>query len=240
MAASPDEAPSAAGARPNRIAEWRQGDYTTKLTDFVWIDGFDGDGPVVESTTVQGCVVVTQTCDIVNDTPGKEHVVVSPLVEVDERELDSIVKGRTPVYAHLDTPPSELTVADLGRFMTVSKSALEALDRNPGLSDDEGRARFAAALERKHGRFAFPDAFSVEVLGKLRKRVVTSHDKQQAGKPYRSIETVRVSARPNWDAADVEVLFHFVLAPEKDRESSLEEIRADLDRRGVPSHPHAA
>jgi hypothetical protein len=62
-----------------------------------------------------------------------------------------------------------------------------------GFTTDEARTEFARALERKHGRFAFPDEFNEDVLAKLRERILTAHGKVASdhGEAYRSIHTVR-------------------------------------------------
>lgn len=191
-------------------------------------------------------VVVTQTCDIVNAAPGKEYVVLCPLKELTGQSLEDVRKGRSPAAAMLEHPPRPDLVVDLGRMMSVHKSVLARMERSAGFSTDEGRARFAEALERKHGRFAFPDAFNDHVLAKLRKRIVESHGKptSENGKAYRSIQTARVSAVPHWEAPDLEVFFHFILVPENEREATRAQIARTLDdhlgKIAWPSGIHAA
>ena len=216
------------------LGQWRQGDYSLAVTDFVLVDELVEDGgPQLDARaeTVPGLVVVTQTCDIVNAVPGKEYVVVCPLKELTEQAIEDVRKGRSPAAAMLEHPPQPNLVVDLGRMMSVHKSVLARLERRAGFSSDEGRARFAEALERKHGRFAFPDAFNDHVLAKLRKRIVEAHGKttSENGKAYRSIQTVRVSATPHWEAPDIEVTFHFILVPEGGREATRAQIAKTLD-----------
>lgn len=200
------------------LSLWRQGDYSLDLRDFVVSEGI-ADGELdVALDAVPGVVVITQTCDIVNDAPGKEYVVLSPLKVVSEGMLREIRRGRSPSAAVLEHPPEETVVVDLSRMMTVRKSVLAVLGRVDGFSSDGRRAAFAESLERKHGRFAFPDAFSEHVLSPLRKWISNAHDKpkSEAGESYRAIRTARVQAHPHWDAENVEVVFRFILGPDMD------------------------
>ena len=219
------------GSSTSRLAEWRQGDYTLSAEDFLVTDAWTEDGPQVEAIPVIGLVVITQTCDIVNVVPGKEYVTVCPLVELDAKVYESIRKGRSPAGAVLEHPPAANVVVDLGRMMSLHKSLLIRFERQDGFSTDDARMRFAETLERKHGRFAFPDAFNDQILAKLRDRVLGAHGKSDSdpGRTYRSIQAARVSALPNWDAKSVTVTFHFVLEPEGRREASRDLISRTLD-----------
>ncbi len=219
------------GNAVSALTVWRQGDYTLSVEEFLVTDAWSDDGPQVDAVPVIGLVVITQTCDIVNDVPGKEYVTVCPLVELDAKVYESIRKGRSPAGAVLEHPPKPNVVVDLGRMMSLHKSLLIRFERRDGFSTDDGRMRFAETIERKHGRFAFPDVFNDQILSKLRDRSLGAHGKSDSdpGKSYRSIQTVRVSAQPNWDAQDVTVTFHFVLEPEGRREVSRDVISRTLD-----------
>jgi len=211
---------------------WEQGDYSLSLTAFPVIDGLENGDPDVVVDPVVGVAVVTQTCDIVNTMPGKEHVVVCPLVEIAPGSLVNVRKGTTLVAAVLEHPPSPNVVVDLGRMASLHKSALARLERRPGFSSDAARMQFAEALERKFGRFAFPDEFNDSILAKLRDRILGAHGKaaSENGKAYRSIRTARVTATPSWNApGQREVMFHFVIEPEAEREASRAQITTTLD-----------
>ena len=225
-----------AEARARLLRQWRQGDYSTTITEIILATGLEDGTAVlaVDAEEVQGLVVVTQTCDIINEAAGKEYVVVCPLRELKPEVVEEVRKGRSPSAVLLDNPPAPNVVVDLGRMMSLHKSVLVRMERREGYSTDEGRTRLAEALERKHGRFAFPDAFNDDVLAKLRSRILGAHGKETSdyGKAYRSIRTARVTAFPSWEPEEgekVEVLFHFVLHPEKDREATREAIAKALD-----------
>jgi hypothetical protein len=217
-----------------KLSQWRQGDYSLTLAEILTVDGLieeDGILPDVAAAAVPGLVVVTQTCDIVNAVPGKDYVVVCPLKMMTEQALEDVRKGRSPAAAVLEHPPQPNLVVDLGRMMSIHKSVLARMERRDGFSTDAGRTRFAEALERKHGRFAFPDSFNDHVLAKLRDRILGAHGKptSENGKAYRSIQTARVTAAPHWEAPDLEVTFHFILVPEDEREATRAQIAKTLD-----------
>src|SRR3954463_13249239 len=224
--------PSIGASRPepddalaDRLQEWRQGDYVLAPRQFVEIEGVEDGDLVPVADAVIGLAVVTQTCDIVNITPGKESVVVCPLREVSRAQSANIFAGRTPGAAVLEHPPAEDVVVDLNRMMSLRKEVLVGLKRQVGFTSDAARARFAESLQRKHGRFAFPDAFNEHVLGPLKDRIATSHDKDsEHGKAYRSIQTTRVRAAPNWEADAVTVGFYFILEDEDQRVATRDKI----------------
>lgn len=212
--------------------DWQQGDYSLSMTSFPVVDSLDDGELILGGDPVVGVAVVTQTCDIVNTMPGKEHVVICPLVELSLATIEGIRKGRSLAAAALELPPTSNIVVDIGRMATLHKSALDKLKRCVGFSSDEGRVQFAEALERKFGRFAFPDEFNNSVLSKLRDRILGAHGKAASdhGKSYRSIRTSRVTATPSWGLqGDKSVVFHFVLEREALREATREAIEKTLD-----------
>lgn len=211
-----------------KLRKWRQGDFALDRSGFVVATELGASGPVpaLAKDTVVGLVVVSQTCDIVNlGTGSKRWVLVCPLIEVDTTSLADIESGRTPTYALLKRTP-ECTAADLGRMMSLHKKALVQMERQEGCLSDQDRSWFARALERKFGRFAFPDDFSREVLKPLRERVRNKHRKpgSPVGRVFRSIDHVRATASPSWSDDEKFIGFRFVIAPEDTREADLSEI----------------
>lgn len=215
------------------MARWRQGDFVLGVGGFVHIGlpelGSDEPFSPVLDEGVAGLVVVSQTCDIVNFTQDRSFVTVCPLVEIPMAQLPYVASGRTPTYTVVKNVPKETLVADLSRMMTVSKELLVQWDRNSGFDTDEERHRFAFALERKHGRFAYPDAL-VETLGRFRSRAISKHAKgSELGKIYRSIREIRIRAAPHWQAERVEIAFVVIVEDEDDREIGLEAIKKEIN-----------
>lgn len=207
-------------------AAWRQGDYTLDLTQFPVIVQ-DGEGNSVSRQKVVGAVVITQTCDIVNTGAGRDVVTLCPLIEADEK-LHDVVRSGSPAFTTLEHPPAEHVVVDLNRMTSVTKEALDGWERKEGFSSEAARRRFAFALERKHGRFAFPNDFVV-ALGKWRKRVLSTHGKpaSETGAIYRSITEMRVVARPDWDGERVEIALYAVVRDDIDR-AGLDAVRGEV------------
>ncbi|MDV6333075.1 hypothetical protein [Asticcacaulis sp. 201] len=193
---------------------WRQGDYALAPKEFVSVLGADSEGNLEfgADPNIQGVVVVSQTCDVVRCTPGKDHVIVAPFVELPETMIPAAQSGATPAYYALPNAPAAQIVVDLSRMMSVHKKALVGWQRSAGFNDDSQAARFAGALERKYGRFAFPDRFADEVIAPLRDKFKKPHRKQNDnGRIVRSIHQVRVQAAPAWEAPEDKIGFRFVL-----------------------------
>jgi hypothetical protein len=86
--------------------------------------------------------------------------------------------------------------------MSIHKKFLAALTLRDGYKDDIGRSRFQETLERKYGRFAFPDEFSNGPLKHLREHARKHHNKDtDTGPAYRSVAQIRARAIPNFDDA---------------------------------------
>ncbi len=212
-----------------QLRAWRQGDYTTDLKSAITVEGFEDGIPDVRDGDAEGVIVTSQTCDIVNSGPGREYVTVVPLIKATEGMVADAEKGVTPNLAALETPPAPDIVADLNRPFSVRKEFLAGQARSAGFVSDARRARFADALARKAGRFAFPDDFARHVLGSIRERARKAAGKDSdQGKAYASIASIRASAHPGWDDADVAIGFFFILEPEDRRPATIPQIRTVL------------
>ena len=203
------------------LANWRQGDVALDAAWFVHVaDGSvaltneaaeAGDGVNMVRGTVEGSVVLTQTCDIVRSCVRRPFVEVAPLVEVEEADAHQIERGYRPNYAIIPALRARRLVADLDRVMTVEKSIVATWTRTPGLTTDKEVRDFAQALSRKRARFAFPDDFN-DLVKKLQSRIGEKHDRHtDEGRALRALREIRVTGSPSWEAAnDVEVFFWFV------------------------------
>lgn len=205
--------PANAAPAAASLSEWRQGDYVLDGCAFIQVAPVEGEAGAAEAAEDEGClglVVVSQTCDIVGDHP---HIVLCPLVEVAEQDAAYIKLGRTPQFAFIEHAPKPNVVADLSRMMTVDRELVAGWTRTPGFSDEVQQRKFASALERKFGRFAFPNAFN-KSIGKFNNHVREKHGKDSdIGKALATLKEVRVRATPNWDATPAEILFYFIFEP---------------------------
>lgn len=212
-----------------KLRAWRQGDYTTDLKSAITLEGIDDGSPDILDKDAEGVIVTSQTCDIVNLGAGREYITVVPLVKATASMVIDAEKGVTPSLAALEEPPAPDVVADLNRPVSVRKEYVAGWSRKEGFASDERRARFADILARKAGRFAFPDDFARHVLGSLRERARKAAGKDsEQGHAYASIASIRASAHPGWDAADVAVGFFFILEPEDRRQAKISQIRTVL------------
>ena len=161
-------------------------------------------------TAVRGFAVLTQTCDLVRRCARRPFVEVSPLVEVADRVLREVERGRRPNYVLIPGVARHRLVADLDRVMTVEKTVVAVWERTEGCRTHDDARRLSLALARKRARTAFPDDF-VAFARPLIDRVFLKHDRQSdEGRALRSLREIRVRAAPSWDADAVKLMFWFI------------------------------
>ncbi len=211
------------------LENWRQGDFVINslgiivrfdpefpLSPTEQDESFDSD---LYEEDVEGLVILTQTCDIVRTSRDRPYIEVSPLVTVNEEELQNIQRGLRPRYAFVPGAASRMLVADLDRVMTIEKALLAPWSHETGCPTDHDQRHFAEALARKRARFAFPDDF-VSMVEPLRSRVTQKHNKDSPeGKCLRALREIRVNAVPNWDCGSVSLVFWFIVNDGTDLES---------------------
>ena len=218
--------------KDDQLRHWRQGDYALNVGGFLYAGTPEGSDLFdAEETTdeIVGLIVISQTCDIIRRTGGRHYVAVCPLIEVDPGELSAIQKGRQPYLTDVENV-DEGVVADLRRVMSVHKDVLHTWERQNGFSSDAKRLRFAAALERKFGQFAFPDEFD-QATKEFRGRVWSRHNKpdSEPGKAYRSLEQIRFSAYPDWTAEHRKVTVVAIMRETDDCEVERHVIHRELN-----------
>jgi hypothetical protein len=203
------------------VQKWCQGDYV--LGEQWFIQRFNPKRPLTDESKdvaekevdlaeseVRGFVVVTQTCDIVRSCASRPFIEVVPLLEVNEKDLHDIQRGRRPQYAYIPGAAEHRLVADLDRVMTVEKAVVAEWERKAGCSDDREVRALGQALARKRVRFAFPDDFT-ELARKLQGRLQDKHDKASLeGEALRALREIRVRAAPSWNDTEIELMFWFI------------------------------
>jgi len=203
-----------------KMQAWTQGDYTLDLNQIVHLA--DAESPLTNEASdhnggrilvrahVEGVTVVSQTCEIVRDCLRRPYVQVVPLVAVTQPQLAKFQTGKSLIHGYLPGAAARSLVVDLDRVMTMEKSILARCSRESGLDTDEQRRRFAELLERRFGRFAFPDDF-VLLAKPLQKRIIEKSQRQSdEGIAISALREIRVRAAPSWDADDIELTFYFV------------------------------
>lgn len=210
--------PDALAKRVNANTKgWRQGDILD-LKALAWIA--DPEAAItpqsqeacVDDVTValrrSNVAVVSQTCDIVRDCRQRPFLLLAPVVKLPEPVANQARKGYRPRYVVLPGIGADSFV-DLDRILTAEKSVILSGDLRRGLLGRDAQRRFAAGVARVFDRFAFPDDLS-RALGPLVARVKRKHDRNSPeGRALRSIEEIRVTGSPSWEASEINVFVTF-------------------------------
>ncbi|MDH3598137.1 MAG: hypothetical protein OEU26_00700, partial [Candidatus Tectomicrobia bacterium] len=112
------------------------------------------EGVEIVESSVEGFVVLTQTCDIVRQCTERPFLEVGPIIEVPEQFAHEIERGRRPSYAIIPALRDRRLIVDLDRTMTIEKAVLAHWSRVAGCRTDEETRQFSLALARKRVRFA--------------------------------------------------------------------------------------
>ena len=214
------------------LSDWRQGDFSLDVGGFLFAGTAEGDDHFDAeevNENIVGLIVISQTCDIVRRTSERKYVAVCPLIKVSKQESSDIQKGRRPYLTDVENTDKNI-VADLRRVMSVHKDVLQTWDRQLGFKNDVSRLRFAAALERKFGQFAFPDDFD-QATNEFRKRVWSRHTKPESvpGKVYRSLIQIRFGAEPDWSSKMRKIKVVAIMKDKDDCEVDRAVIGQELD-----------
>lgn len=221
------------------LKDWRQGDFALDVGGFVFATPKTGSGQFefevgYETENIVGWVVISQTCDIIRCTGDRFYVAVSPLITINEQDISAVSRGRRPYLTEIENTDANV-FADLRRFMSVDKRLMSTWERRSGFTTSDKRQRFAAALERKFGQFAFPDEFD-EAVKDFRQRVWSRHSKSESepGRVYRSLMQIRFLAEPNWTASlrkiSVIAIMKDEIEQEVDRHKIAEELKNSLEK----------
>lgn len=203
------------------LEHWRQGDYTLQRSRFPLIVETDDEDLYLDTVEACGWVVITQTCDIVNYGEGKDFVSICPIVKAFDPTLKDIKAGVTPAFAKLELAPDEHHVIDLGRIASIHKRALSKLERRDGFHNDATRSVFQQALERRFGRFAFPDWLSNGPLRQLRNRAREAHKSGGSlGDVYKAIDEFRVRGNPDLESKGAAIGFLAIVDRDKFKNTS--------------------
>ena len=224
---------STKGNDEDPLTHWRQGDFVLKVGGFLYASTPQSGESYEASEDVSGIcglIAISQSCDIVRDTGGRHYVTFCPLVEVESDLVSDIERGRRPYFVHVENT-EETVFADLRRVMSVEKKLVRKWEKRTGFHSEEARTRFAAALERKFGQFAFPDDFD-GAIGRFRQRVWSRHSRQDSdpGRVYRSLEQIRFRAEPNWAAEERKISIVAIMQDGETQEATRQEISKELQQ----------
>ncbi|WP_460933716.1 hypothetical protein [Phycicoccus ginsengisoli] len=154
------------------------------------------DGVPAHRPCPHGAVVVSQSCDAAQ--PDRPLVQVSPVVHLSGDNAAQAHAGHRPRYAPLPGAGTH-AFADLDVVTTLEKASISELVRTPALTTDPAVRRFAAAVSRKYGRFAFPDDV-VRCLRPLEETLQSKAGRPESpiGKVLQQVYMLRVEVAGNW------------------------------------------
>lgn len=195
------------GATVATTQELRQGDVVSLAWIPSVVDGAPGASPCPE-----GVVIVSQTCDVVQDS--KTVCLVAPIVPADDALVSRARKGQAPLKLylpnHADTPAQ---IADLDRIAAVPKSSLigATLTARRGADEQSKPARdIAQRIGRVFTRFPFPDEV-YPAFARLRSRAQkTAGGAGWFGQVLDYVDDLRVSA-DQWPAAGRNLILRVIV-----------------------------
>jgi hypothetical protein len=151
-------------------------------------------------------------------------------VKATEELVKQISLGTTTVGALIENAADPTDVADLRFLTSVRKSALAGMERQDGFNSDVARATFVTKLERRYGRFAFPDDLSNGPVITIRNRAKSLHQKDsENARVYKSLRSIRVAASPNLDTPGATIQFLLVLNDDPNVSALPKDIVAELE-----------
>lgn len=209
----------------DRCGDWRQGDVFRDAPAYK----FGSDWTPLTATTPSGVAVVSQSCDAAQ--PDRPHIQIAPVIELDGSLASEATAGHRPQYA----PLPELGkgyFADLDVITTVAKTALLGYGRRAGVTTDADVRKFAFAVSRKFGRFAYPDEV-VESMRPIKDALKSKARKPNSsmGKALAQIHSLRVQC-DDWSMGPLELTLIVVAEPDV--------VPSDLDEIGDPPTDLAA
>lgn len=210
------------------IRSWRQGDFTFGLRTIVVVAHGAEASPTAGATWTKdspiplsdldiidrdalGFVVISQTCELQRAREVDPHVLVAPLVSLDDPEFNEVRALKRPRYAGIPVLSPHRMVADLSRVLTISRELLAKCSRDGSLTDgsaspveiDKASRVFAFIIARKFSRAALPDDF-VEWIRPLREQAQKRHGKQNdEGRALGLLAEIRVLPKPHWQGEEV-------------------------------------
>lgn len=209
----------------DRCGDWRQGDVFLGAPAYK----FGSDWTPLTATTPTGVAVVSQSCDAAQ--PERPHIQIAPVVELKGSVASEATAGHRPQYAPLPEL-GEGYFANLDVISTVTKRALLDYERRAGVTADEDVRKFAFAVSRKFGRFAYPDEV-VESMRPIRDVLKSKARKPNSpiGKALAQIHSLRVQCE-DWSTGPLELTLIVIAEPDV--------VPSDLDEIGDPPTDLAA
>lgn len=181
------------------VIRLRQGD----VIDVTWVPQIVEDELRREQAPC-GVVIISQTCDVVQISPSKKHLIVAPIIEAPEANLLSNARrGRSPLKLFLKGAGNggKDVIADLQHAVSVPKDFVlgaKLLGRISNSSHAQEARNLSMAIGRAFARFAFPDEVQLSLSKFLKKTRDKAGNNGAVGRVLSWVDILRVSA-DQWD-----------------------------------------
>ncbi|TFC87167.1 hypothetical protein E3T24_05505 [Cryobacterium sp. TmT2-59] len=189
------------------VDQLRQGDVVA----LEWLPVL-ADGTPDRRATPHGVVILSQTCDVVQDS--KQLCLVAPIVPADAAMLSAARKGQLPLRLYL--PPAgsiPAQLADVEQMASVPKSMLRdrlLISRRTTMEQSEVARNLADRIGRVFTRFPFPDEV-YPTFQKLRKKAQSAVGGAGAfGSVLDHVEELRVGA-DQWTQYGRRLTLHVII-----------------------------
>ena len=103
-----------------------------------------------------GVVLLSQTCDIVQNPASRPFIIVGALCRLTGTDRSAAAAGHIPRFVPIPTLPADCFV-DLDQLASVPKERLRNWPRIQGCDGDDHARVFSRFIGRYFSRFAFPD-----------------------------------------------------------------------------------
>jgi hypothetical protein len=185
-----------------------QGDTVALAYLDYWAGEDDGQERV---ETPHGVVLVSQTCDLVQD---RGRVIVAPVTAVSPAIMSAVKKGTKPLLVPIGSEVNH--VADLERILTIPRKVLDgAVVLSHAVQERSGEAadRLSARMGRGLHRFAFPDEVN-KSLAKMKKKISEWYEKSTSlAEVLRLIHEFRIAC-VDWEAPGRDITITAVVPEE--------------------------
>lgn len=161
---------------------------------------------------IEGVVVVSQTCDVVQSPSARPYVTIGALAGLSGPTASAAAAGHIPRYVRVPALPAGYFV-DLDRLASVSKDLLRRWPRTEGCQTDDDAREFSRGVGRYFSRFAFPDDLNPAVKPLVQRLKEKRGRKSAEGRAVDALVDVRVIADPGWEASSIRATIVFVLPP---------------------------
>jgi hypothetical protein len=190
-----------------RMRSYRQGDLLADLLEVFAVtpDGF------ATVPAPEGVVIVSQTCDVVQDRVPVIHV--APLTTLEGSKAAQARGGRWIRYIPVPNLGDD-KFADVAHVCPVHKAVIASCTRQPGVETPTDTSKFGKSVGRNFSRFAFPDEVTawMELLAdSLRSK--SGNLNSPEGRLLERVIQFRLQSLTGWDSPPYDLRLIVIVKP---------------------------